>query len=61
MTLEDLDALEESLDDEALPETVGFFFGTDSSDHYAETDREFIREARAAIKQGYTVIYSSWW
>ena len=61
LTLEDLDALEESLDDEALPETVGFFFGTDSSDHYAETDREFIREARAAIKQGYTVIYSSWW
>ena len=57
----DLDALEESLDDEALPETAGFFFGTDSSDHYAETDREFIREARAAIKQGYTVIYSSWW
>ena len=61
LTLEDLDALEESLDDEALPETVGFFFGTDSSDHYAETDREFIREARAAIKQGYTVFYSSWW
>ena len=61
LTLEDLDALEESLDDEALPETAGFFFGSDSSDHYAETDREFIREARAAIKQGYTVVYSSWW
>tara|TARA_R100000995_G_scaffold83287_1_gene58843 strand:+ start:315 stop:686 length:372 start_codon:yes stop_codon:yes gene_type:complete len=61
LTLGDLDALEESLDEEALPETAGFFFGTDSSDYYAETDREFIREARAAIKQGYTVIYSSWW
>jgi hypothetical protein len=61
LTLEDLEALEESLDEEALPETVGFFFGADSSDYYAETDREFIREARAAIKQGYTVIYSSWW
>ena len=61
LTLEDLDALEQSLDEEALPETAGFFFGTDSSDHYAETDREFIREARAAIKQGYTVVYSSWW
>ena len=58
LTLEDLDALEESLDEEALPETAGFFFGTDSSDHYAEADREFIREARAAIKQGYTVVYS---
>ena len=61
LTLGDLDALEESLDEEALPETAGFFFGTDSSDYYAEQDREFIREARAAIKQGYTVIYNSWW
>jgi len=61
LTLGDLDALEESLDEEALPETAGFFFGTDSSDYYAEQDREFIREARAAIKQGYTVVYSSWW
>ena len=61
LTLEDLDALEESLDDEALPETAGFFFGTDSSDYYAEADREFIVAARAAIKQGYTVVYSSWW
>ena len=61
LTLEDLDALEESLDEEALPETAGFFFGTDSSDYYAEADREFIVQARAAIKQGYTVVYSSWW
>ena len=61
LTLEDLDALEESLDEEELPETVGFFFGTDSSDYYAEADREFIVQARAAIKQGYTVVYSSWW
>jgi|TARA_R110002020_G_scaffold3005_4_gene13876 hypothetical protein len=61
LTLEDLDKLESSLDDEALPETAGFFFGANSDDHYAEQDREFIREARAAIKQGYTIVYSSWW
>ena len=61
LTLDDLDALEQSLDESGLPETVGFFFGTDSGDYYAEQDREFIREARAAIKQGYTVIYNSWW
>ena len=61
LTLEDLDALEATLDEEALPETVGFFFGTDSSDYYAEADREFIVQARAAIKQGYKVVYSSWW
>ena len=61
LTLEDLEALEESLDESALPETSGFFFGANSDDHYAEQDREFIREARAAIKQGYTVVYNSWW
>ena len=61
LTLEDLDALEESLDDEALPETAGFFFGGNADEHYAEADREFIVAARAAIKQGYTVVYSSWW
>ena len=61
LTLEDLDALEATLDEEELPETVGFFFGSNADDHYAEADREFIREARAAIKKGYTVVYSSWW
>ena len=61
LTLDDLDALEASLDGADLPKTVGFFFGQDSDDHYIEQDREFVREARAAIKQGYTVIYSSWW
>ena len=61
LTLEDLEALEESLDESALPETSGFFFGGNSDDYYAEQDREFIREARAAIKQGYDVVYHSWW
>ena len=61
LTLEDLDALEATLDEDELPETVGFFFGSNADDHYAEADREFIVQARAAIKQGYKVIYSSWW
>ena len=61
LTLGDLNSMEEALDEHALPETVGFFFGENSEEHYAEQDREFIREARAAIKQGYKVIYSSWW
>ena len=54
LTLDDLDALEKALDNEALPETAGFFFGGNADDHYAEADREFIVQARAAIKQGYT-------
>jgi hypothetical protein len=61
LTLEDLDCLEESLDNQELPETQGFFFGEDSSEHYAEQDRDFIVSARAAIDKGYTVVYSSWW
>ena len=61
LDLEDLDALEESLDEEALPETAGFFFGSNADDHYSEAYREFIVAAGAAIKQGYTVVYSSWW
>ena len=61
LTLDDLNALEAPLDEEELPETIGFFFGSNADDHYAEADREFIVQARAAIKQGYTVVYSSWW
>ena len=61
LTLGDFDSMEDALDENALPETVGFFFGENSEEHYAEQDREFIVNARAAIKQGYTVVYSSWW
>jgi hypothetical protein len=61
LTLEDLDNMEETIDENALPETQGFFFGENSDEHYAEQDREFIVQARAAIGQGYTVVYSSWW
>ena len=61
LTLENLDALEATLDEEELPETSGFFFGGNADDENAEADREFIVQARAAIKQGYTVVYSSWW
>ena len=43
LTLEDLDALEQTLDGKALPETQGFFFGDNSDDYYSWQDREFIR------------------
>lgn len=61
LTLEDLDALEQSLDDRTLPKTAGFFFGDDSDDCYAEQDREFILAARNNIKNGYKIVYTSWW
>ena len=61
LTLEDLDELEKAISSKDLPETGGFFFGDDSYEYYKENDLEFIRDARNAIKDGYTVIYTSWW
>lgn len=61
LTLEDLDELEKAINSKDLPETGGFFFGDDSDEYYKENDLEFIRDARNAIKDGYTVIYTSWW
>ena len=61
LTLEDIDALEASVKNDVLPETGGFFFGDDSSDHYKESDLEFCENARKALNDGQTVVYSSWW
>ena len=56
-----LEQLEAAIEGEELPETAGFFFGNDSSNYYREEDLAFIADASEAIKQGYTVVYSSWW
>jgi len=61
LTLEDIDALEASVKGDELPETGGFFFGDDSSEHYKEADLEFCANARKALADGQTVVYSSWW
>ena len=61
LTLEDIDALEASVKGGELPETGGFFFGDDSSEHYKDEDLEFCANARKALADGQTVVYSSWW
>jgi len=61
LTLEDIDALEASVRGEELPETGGFFFGDCSDEHYKEEDLEFCANARKALADGQTVVYSSWW
>lgn len=61
LTLEDIDELEEAVNSADLPDTGGFFFGGDSSEHYKERDLEFCKDARKALADGYTVVYSSWW
>ena len=58
---EDLDNLEQAVNCKGLPETGGFFFGSDSDDYYKKQDLEFIRKAREALDSGLTVMYDSWW
>lgn len=60
LTAEDLDRLEADIEANALPHTEGFFFGaTDGSER--DDDLAFITKARAAIAEGKTVFYTSWW
>ena len=75
LTLTDLEQLEAHVENKALPETGGFFFGNDSFDwedvdgnpypdgdyHYKETDLKFVVDARKAIADGKKVYYNSWW
>ena len=61
LTKEDLDGLEQALDSNNLPETAGFFFGSNSDDTYRQQDVEFIAVARKALDNGLTVVYDSWW
>jgi len=56
-----LDDLERDIDSNAIDTTVsGFFWG----EHYPEDIadiKEAIAKARAAIANGQTVYYTSWW
>jgi len=57
----DIDDLEQAIDNDKLPSTEVFFFGSGSDDIYKERDLEFVRKARQALDAGLTVEYSSWW
>ena len=71
---DDIDALEEAIENFALPETQGFFFGDDSylwenedgnpssaNYSYKEQDLQFIEEARKALDKGDKVVYHCWY
>lgn len=60
LTAEDLDRLEADVRAGHLPPTSGFFFG-ESDGSEREDDLMFIATARAAIAEGKTVFYDSWW
>ena len=71
----DIDALEEAVENFALPETQGFFFGNDSyfwgdddgnplpenTYYHKEADLEFIENAKKALDNGERVCYSCWY
>jgi len=62
LTKTDLDLLEHDVLNNTLPETQGFFFGTNPPDEYSrEQDMEFIMKAKIAITNGAAVYYDSWW
>jgi hypothetical protein len=65
LTLEDLEQLEQDINSRKLPETTGFFFGSDSYEEYEQwyeqNDRNFIDAARKALSRGQKVVYTCWW
>jgi len=61
LTWADIDQLEDDIKNKRLPATSGFFFGTDSDDHYREDELAFVRRARAELLLGLRVFYNSSW
>jgi hypothetical protein len=62
LTMDDLQQLENDVLANKLPETQGFFFGTNPPDDYSKNqDMEFIAKAKVAISEGDAVYYDSWW
>jgi hypothetical protein len=61
LTFQDLDNLMDAIKGSNLPQTQGFFFGSDKDYYYSRNDLNFVRDAKAAIADGYQVFYLSWW
>ena len=65
LTVSDIEQFEAHVTNKSLPETQGFFFGSDSYEeyekHHKETDLQFIEDAREALGDGKKVFYDSWW
>ena len=61
LTWDDLEQLEQDIRNKNLPDTSGFFFGSDADDHYREHDLKFVREAKAEAFLGLKVFYNSSW
>ena len=62
LTKADLDLLEHDVLNNTLPETQGFFFGTNPPDEESkQEDMAFIAKAKIVLAAGDAVYYDSWW
>jgi hypothetical protein len=63
LTLDDLDKLEETIKEDRLPDTIGFFFGRSYRDSAEISyDLDFVRKAKQLIlDEDKRVFYTSWW
>jgi hypothetical protein len=75
LTEEDINSLEDAILDFELPESDGFFWGSDSyfwtdennephadNDYwYKESDLQFVKDARKALEKKHRIFYSSWY
>ena len=63
LTAHDIEQLEAVVENDALPETHGFFYGSDSrhDEYQKEATVQFIREAYDTLRKGKKVFYSCWW
>ena len=75
LTSEDINSLEDAILNFELPESNGFFWGSDSyfwtdennqphadNDYwYKESDLAFVKKARKMIEKKYRIFYSSWY
>ena len=62
LTIEDLNQLEEDVLAGNLPQGGGFFWGSDSDEHYKVETLDAIRAAKWSIEtEGKRIFYTSWW
>jgi hypothetical protein len=61
ITWDMLERLEYDVKNGELPETSGFFFGSNADADYYKQDLEFIKTARAELFLGLRVFYNSSW
>ena len=66
ITPEILDKLEQTIKDDKLDPTPGFFFGTYEKNEWYKQDLEeltdkVIPKVRKLLEKGETITYSSWW